>query len=306
MNDNSSIPDVLPLRGPAVSIKNPWLPPRLGTGSWASGFLARLTRPGGVFLLAMQFPTTRWDELAKASLHGDTEARSALAGFCQRYWQPVNAFIRWKGHSEMDAADLTQDFFLNFLESRSWRRADRLRGSFRSFLLGALTHRLQKAQARQQRIKRGGGLAALSLDDLSTNGAEGEVGAQIPPADAALFDRAWALRVLEAALAATRSEYDSRGRGAFYQALKSYLALRHERGTYEQAAQQLGLHPAAVKTEVHRLRRAFRTALRLEIGRTVSAPHEIDEELRHLRAVLTRHDHINSLNLKPGPQLGDE
>jgi DNA-directed RNA polymerase specialized sigma24 family protein len=306
MDDNTSIAGVLPLRGPAVSMKHLWPPSRLGTGSRPPGFLTRLTRPGRLFLLPMQFPTTRWDELAKASLHGDTEARSALAGFCQRYWQPVNAFIRWKGHSEVDAADLTQDFFLNFLESRSWRRADRLRGSFRSFLLGALTHRLQKAQARQQRIKRGGGVAALSLDELSTNGAEGDAGAQIPPADAAHFDRAWALRVLEAALAATRSEYDSRGRGALYQALKSYLALRHERGTYEQAAQQLGLHPAAVKTEVHRLRCAFRTALRIEIGRTVSAPHEIDEELRHLRAVLARHDHLGSLTLKPAATLGEE
>src|SRR5688572_18306242 len=86
---------------------------------------------------AMRFPTTHWDELAKASLHGDTEARTALDEFCRRYWQPVNAFIRWKGFDQAEAADLTQDFFLNFLKSRAWQRADRRRGSFRTFLLGA-------------------------------------------------------------------------------------------------------------------------------------------------------------------------
>lgn len=105
----------------------------------------------------MEFPTTRWDELAQASLHGDTAARGALDLFCHKYWQPVNAFLRWKGYTEADAADLTQDFFLNFIETRSWRRADPLRGSFRTFLLGALAHRLQKTHARDTRLKRGGG-----------------------------------------------------------------------------------------------------------------------------------------------------
>lgn len=231
----------------------------------------------------MQFPTTRWDELAQASLHGDHAAREILNQFCRRYWEPVNTFIRWKGYSEADAADLTQDFFLNFLETRSWRRADPRRGNFRTFLLGALTHRLQKAQAHRARLKRGGGKEVASLEQI-----ESDEGNQptVPPTDAAYFDRTWALRVLSAALTRTREEYATAGKPALYAGLKEFLGVRRQPQSYEESAAGLGLTLAAVKTEIHRLRQAFRTALRAEIGLTVSAPHEIEVELRHLRTVL--------------------
>src|SRR5688572_30479256 len=145
----------------------------------------------------MPFPTTRWDELAQASLHGDTAARDALDRFCRRYWQPVNDFVRWKGYSEADAADLTQEFFLNFLENRSWRRADPLRGSFRTFLLGALMHRLQKAHSRDARLKRGGGAPVVSMEEVENELGAGDL-PTVPPAAAAHFDRAWALQMLTA------------------------------------------------------------------------------------------------------------
>ena len=239
----------------------------------------------------MQFPTTRWDELAKASLHGDTVARTALDEFCRRYWQPVNGFIRWKGYDEVDAADLTQDFFLHFLETRSWRRADQLRGSFRTFLLGALTHRLQKARAHQTRLKRGGGNVPVSLDEINGDESHEPTLPHLPSADAAQFDRAWAVRVLDAALAKVREDYGANDKQRLYEALKCFLTARRAPPSYEETASALGLNPAAVKTEIHRLRQAFRAALRLEISRTVSAPHETEEELRHLRAVLSDHAH---------------
>lgn len=239
----------------------------------------------------MQFPTTRWDELAKASLQGDTEARTALDGFCRSYWQPVNGFIRWKGFDESEAADLTQDFFLNFLETRSWRRADRLRGSFRTFLLGALTHRLQKARSHQARLKRGGGIAPASLDELNGDENHEPTLPHVLPADATQFDRAWAVRLLDAALAEVREDYGAKGKQPLYDALKCFLTAHRTPPSYEEAARRLELNPAAVKTEIHRLRQAFRAAMRLEISRTVSAPHEIEEELRHLRAVLLNHTH---------------
>jgi len=234
----------------------------------------------------MQFPTTRWDELAKASLHGDAEARAALEELCRRYWAPVQDFVRWKGHSEADAADLAQDFFVNFLETRSWRRADPLRGSFRTFLLGAVMHRLKKARTHQSRLKRGGGTAALSLEEWQENDADAPLPLQIPPADAAHFDRAWAVRLLDAALQSVREDYRDRGKEDLFQALKGFLTVHASPPGYDEVARATGLHPAAVKTEIHRLRGRFRGALRLEIGRTISAPHEIEHEFRHLRSVL--------------------
>ena len=242
----------------------------------------------------MPFPTTRWDELAQASLHGDAAARGALDEFCRRYWTPVNEFIRWKGYAEAEAADLTQDFFLNFLETRSWRRADALRGRFRTFLLGALAHRLAKARAHDRRLKRGGGVSAISLDDTAAGGEGAGAGAalpSVPPTDAAHFDRAWAIRVLNAALAATRADYAAKGKQHAFETLKCFLTARRAPPSYETAAGELGLGLGAVKTEIHRLRQALRAALHLEIGGTVSAPHEIAEELRHLRDVLANHAH---------------
>lgn len=239
----------------------------------------------------MHFPTTRWDALAKASLHGDTEARMALDEFCRMYWQPVNRFIRWKGYGEADAADLTQDFFVNFLESQSLRRADRLRGSFRTFLLGALAHRLQKARLHQARLKRGGGVAPASLDQIQSPYGEEASVPPVPPADAVQFDRAWAVRVLDAAMTNTRANYRESGKEEVYEALKCFLTALRTPPSYEEAARSLGLSLGGIKTEIHRLRQAFRATLRLEIGRTVSAPHEIEEELRHLRNVWSSQVH---------------
>lgn len=237
----------------------------------------------------MAFPTTRWDELAQASLHGDAVARAALDEFCRRYWAPVNEFIRWKGYAKAEAADLTQNFFLNFLETRSWRRADPLRGRFRTFLLGALEYRLAKARAHDLRLKRGGGASVVNLDDTADGDGAGVP--SVPPTDAAHFDRAWAIRVLSAALAATRADYTANGKQHLFEALKCFLTPRRAPPSYETAAGQLGLGLGAVKTEIHRLRQSLRAALHLEIGGTVSAPHEIAEELRHLRDVLANHAH---------------
>lgn len=239
----------------------------------------------------MQFPTTRWDELAKASLHGNTEARGALDDLCQRYWQPVNNFVRWKGYGEADAADLTQDFFLNFLETRSWVRADRLRGSFRAFLLGALVHHLHKAHAHQTRLKRGAGVVPASLDDMEEDAREASSVNSLASADALHFDRAWAVRLLDAALEQTRGDYATRGKSGIYAELKGFLTPRKTPPSYEQVASKLGMNEGVIKTEIYRLRQAFRSALRQQIIRTVSAPHEIDGELRHLQDVWLNHSH---------------
>jgi DNA-directed RNA polymerase specialized sigma24 family protein len=245
--------------------------------------------PGKIITAGVEFPTTRWDELARASLHGEAVARQALDAFCRRYWEPVNAFIRWKGHTEAEAADLTQEFFLNFVETRSWRRADRLRGKFRTFLLGAVARRLANAQLHQARLKRGGAQPPLSLQEIG-DGADDEMTLPaVPPPDAAHFDREWAIRVLAVALAALREDYAARDKDRLFDTLRIYLTATRTPPSYETVAAELGLGLGAVKTEIHRLRQALGTALRAEVSRTVSAPHEVEEEMRHLRTVLSGH-----------------
>jgi RNA polymerase sigma factor (sigma-70 family) len=225
----------------------------------------------------MYFPTTQWSLLARASLNGETTAREALEELCRRYWSPLHQFIQSRGHSESEAQDLTQDFILHLIEHSSLKRADRLRGKFRSFLLGALVRFLANDYKRRRAQKRGAGEVHLVLDDNP------DLACAIPP-DAVLFDREWAEALLENAMRLVESEYDTR-KGEFA-VLRRFLPGSLEVPTYEEAAAQLRLSLPALKSELHRLRLRIRDAVRDEIASTVSAPHEIDEEVAYLHEVL--------------------
>src|SRR5712691_5099032 len=143
----------------------------------------------------MYFPTTQWSLLARASLNGETTARQALEDLCHRYWLPLHKYIRSRGYTEVEAQDLTQEFFLHLMEHATLKRADPLRGRFRSFLLGALIRFLRDQRERRQAKKRGGGALHLNLDEEALPA----LAANTEPA-VVLFDREWALVILEEAL----------------------------------------------------------------------------------------------------------
>src|SRR5260221_10839559 len=148
----------------------------------------------------MYFPTTQWNLLAQASLNGETTARQALEDLCHRYWSPLQRFIRSRGYTESEAQDLTQEFFLHLLEHATLKKADRLQGKFRSFLLGSLVRFLGDQHDRSHAQKRGGGVPHLSLDEapssLAANSEPGVI----------FFDREWALVILEEALRRLKTE----------------------------------------------------------------------------------------------------
>ena len=231
----------------------------------------------------MNFPTTRWSVLAQATLHGDAAGRAALGKLCQSYWRPVADFLRQRGWSQTDAEDMTQEFFSSLLQSRGWQRADRARGKFRTFLLGALMRVLHKDRERSHAQKRGGGQMLASLDELADEGFEpGEMDASAVH----LFDHAWAEQVMDAALESIATAWEEEGRGPALQVLLAFLPAGAQPMPYEQAAQQLGMSLGAVKSQILRLRQQFREALESQIAKTVSAPHEVAEEMAHLYAVL--------------------
>jgi RNA polymerase sigma-70 factor (ECF subfamily) len=232
----------------------------------------------------MDFPTTHWSVLAKATLHGEADSRAALELLCQQYWSPVRTFIRFYGFSDAEAQDLTQEFMMHVLEKSIFTRADRLQGRFRSFLLGALTRFLGDAADRRKALKRGGDVPHVSFD------AEEPV-AQLEDSSAltswvTVFDREWALTILETALNRLRSEQAEAHPGAGFDVWKNFLPGATEPCSYEAAAERLGVSVPALKSEIHRLRRRLRALVRGEIARTVSAPHEIEGEMAHLQQVL--------------------
>ena len=231
----------------------------------------------------MNFPTTHWSVLAQATMNGDAAGREALGKLCQAYWRPVADFLRQQGWKQADAEDMTQEFFGSLLASKGWHRADRARGKFRNFLLGALMRVLHKDREHNHAQKRGGGQMLASLDAMAEEGFEP---GDWDDAATKIFDQAWAEQVMDAALESLVTEWEEDGRGAALQVLLAFLPAGSQPIPYEQAAEQLGMSLGAVKSQILRLRQQFRERLELHIARTVSAPHEIAEEMRHLYEVL--------------------
>ncbi|MBK8035636.1 MAG: sigma-70 family RNA polymerase sigma factor [Verrucomicrobiaceae bacterium] len=236
----------------------------------------------------MAFPTTRWTLLAHATLHGDEAGREALARMCEGYRRPVEMFLASRGHASQEIEDLTQDFFLRWLKSRAWKRADRVRGKFRTFMLGALNHLLAHDAAKKAAVKRGGGDSILSLD---ADVFDDEMPAENTLSGDESFDRGWAVELVNHALAALRAEFVTREKTREFEVLRQFLPGSESPPTLEDAAAALGTNVNAFKAALHRLRERFRELLRTEVARTVSAPHEVEEELQYLRSLL--------LNLPP-------
>jgi RNA polymerase sigma-70 factor (ECF subfamily) len=241
----------------------------------------------------MYFPTTQWSLLAQASLSGETSSRQALEELCRRYWAPLHQFIRARGYTDAEAQDLTQEFILHLLEHSTLRKADRLRGRFRSFLLGALIRFLADEYDRRRAQKRGSGSVHLNLDE-----AENHLAASSSH-DNSLFDREWALAILENSLSTVQKEFEPKFGPAHFALLRTFLPGSVNAPSYKEAAQQLDLSLPALKSELHRLRQRFKSLVRQEVANTVSAPHEIDEEMTHLQNVLMHRGHDFESGMKP-------
>lgn len=231
----------------------------------------------------MLFPTTHWSLLARATMNGETEARAALDELCRRYWAPLKQFIRARGYPEAEAEDLTQEFLLHLLERSALRKPDPFRGRFRSFLLGALVKFLSHQRERRSAQKRGGQHPHVSVETLE----EGD-GLGAPPSDeeSAAFDRAWALAVVRTALDQVGRSYEEAGQGGLFAVLRAFLPGSSAPPAYEEAAARANLSVAAFNSQVHRLRGQFRECVYAEVMGTVSAPHEVEEEIAHLYRVL--------------------
>jgi RNA polymerase sigma-70 factor (ECF subfamily) len=232
------------------------------------------------------FNTTHWSIVLACSGKNDAnQAQEALAKLFQTYWYPLYAYTRRRGYGEQDAEDLVQAFCLHLQEKHALAKADPERGKFRTFLLSSLQNFLANEKARAHAQKRGGGREMIFLDaEDARSRYRLEPAHELTPE--AIFEMRWAHAVLEQTLAGLRVDFIARGKQRLFDGLASFLTFDEPADSYQQAATRLGLPLSAIKTTVHRLRQDYRTKLREEIGRTVSAPDEIEDELRYLRKVL--------------------
>ena len=234
-----------------------------------------------------RFQETAWSIVLAAGNASEPRARQALAELCRIYWPPIYGFLRRRGYNRDDAQDLTQSFFEHMLQEETLRRASPERGRFRSFLLGALNRVIADEQAHGRAQRRGGQAAFISMDEFAAEEMQHErLTNELSPAET--LDARWAGVLLQRALEKVRAEFAAEGKAKTFEALSPFLGGEKPDVTYQEVAQRLGLALAAVKTHIHRLRRQFATAVRREIMQTVSAPHEVEEELRQLRGVFAR------------------
>ena len=231
------------------------------------------------------FATTHWSVVLEACATRAPQARAALEILCRTYWYPLYAFVRRRGHGPQDAQDLTQDFFADLIERESLQSVDRGKGRFRSFLLGAMQNHLATQHKKAQALKRGGQCAFVSIDEQDAEGRYlREPAGELTPEK--IFERRWALTLLENTLAALRQEYFRAGKLPLFDALQGSLS--GEKGTPSSAeiAATLNLTEGAARVAVHRLRRRYGELLRAGIAHTVSSPEEIEDEINHLFRVL--------------------
>jgi RNA polymerase sigma factor (sigma-70 family) len=232
---------------------------------------------------AREFHTTRWSLVLAAQQGSDaSQAQKAMSTLCRDYWYPLYAFVRRRGHAPHDAQDLTQAFFTDLLE-RNPTQADPKRGKFRSYLLGALKHFLINDWHRARTQKRGGGQQIVEWDSLEPEARYALEPAEQTDADA-LYDRRWALELLDRAMKRLRAEFAAKKDEATFDALKGTLS--GAEASREDLAKKLGLSEGALKVAVHRLRQRYREVLRAEIAETVDSPGDVEGEMRHLVAVL--------------------
>jgi RNA polymerase sigma-70 factor (ECF subfamily) len=230
------------------------------------------------------FVTTHWSMVLEAQ--GESAAaQEALEKLCRTYWRPVFAFVRRQGLAPTEAEDITQGFFAELLERRSLSAVRKEKGRLRSFLLGGVKYFVANEARRATAIKRGKGQRLVPLDEF-----RGDDRMEIEPADTLtaemIYERGWALTVLERVLSRLKDEYHSAGKAALFDSLKELLP--DEPGSPSQAeiAARLDMNENAVRQAFHRFRQRYQSLLREEIANTVATPGDIEDELRHLIAVL--------------------
>jgi RNA polymerase sigma factor (sigma-70 family) len=266
-------------------VGNPFYDPYCGRLSLAKiGFMKDSGRdhdPDRVHPQQRGFQTTRWSMVLSARDGDSTEAREALSALCETYWYPLYAFVRRKGHDADAAQDLVQGFFTRLLEKDYLAAVKPEKGRFRSFLMAACTHFLANQVDHDRAKKRGGDRSLISIDRLTAEGRYGREPAHELTAER-LFERQWALALLDNVLAALTAEMTRAGKARQFEALRPALLGGAKRTPYAQIAADLGLSEDAARAAANRLRRRYRTLLCEEVARTVDDPAEVDVEIRSL------------------------
>ena len=229
------------------------------------------------------FATTRWS-VVLAARHEETRAsKQAMETLCRAYWYPLYAYVRRDGHAAHDAQDLTQEFFARLLEKDWLQAAGPEHGRFRTFLLVAMKRFLVNEWHKSASLKRGGNVTHVPLDAAE---AERRFASEPELAADAMFERRWAMTLLEQTLVTLEGEFAAGGKADHFHAMKHCLTLDRDRISYPELAAQLGSNEGAARVAVHRLRKRFRALFRENIAATLGEGEDVETEMQHVVSVL--------------------
>ena len=234
---------------------------------------------------AAVFATTHWSVVLAAGQSGSEQQAAALEKLCRAYWYPLYAYVRRRGHGPEDAQDLTQEFFLRLIE-KNWLNGVAPEGArFRSYMLTMVKGFLANAYDRAQAAKRGGGRVIVPLNPQQAEERFSNEPATTETPEI-VFERRWALAVLEEALHRLRAAAGAADKARHFEQLNPFLSREPDEGEYAGIAAQLGMSAGAVGVAVHRLRQRYRETLRATVADTLANPGQVDEELGHIFAAL--------------------
>jgi len=228
------------------------------------------------------FPNTDWSLVLRASGRKDDAAGAALDSLCSRYWQPLYVFVRAQGKSKEDTEDIVQGFFAKLLRNENLKSTDESRGRLRSFLLASMRNYLISDLQKQTATKRGSGKLPLDLES-----AEASLPSDSKRNPKEQFEYSWALSVLAAVHQALAEEYHKKDQGDLFDALSPYVTPTGDELPYSELSEKLDVAVGTIKVRIFRLRNRYRERLREEIASGLDCPDEIDNELLHIRQVLS-------------------
>src|SRR6266478_8816352 len=220
---------------------------------------------------AAAFTGTHWSVVLSAGQPGSTQAEAALEKLCRTYWYPLYAYVRRQGHTSHDAQDLTQQFFARLLARNYLGAVAREKGKFRSFLLAAINHFMADERDRARAAKRGGGKVVISLDEQDAETRfQADLASPLTPDK--VFEKRWAMTLLEQAFAKLREESLAAGNAERFDRLKTFLQDGTDAGDYTAMGSELGMAANTVAKAVHRLRQRYKELVRAEVANTVASP----------------------------------
>ena len=232
------------------------------------------------------FVTTRWSMVLNAKNKAAPGSKEALESLCQTYWYPIYEFVRGTGRLPPEAQDLTQDFFVRLLTKDFLRVVTPEKGRFRTFLRMALTRFLANEWDRERAQKRGGGATHISFDTALAEERLGREQCRGLAPDR-MYDRSWALTLLDEALTRLEQEFSAEGKSGLWRQLQPHLTADRGAFNYAEIAAALGLTEGAARVALHRFRKRFREIFQLTIADTVATPEEVEGEMRLVLEILS-------------------